>query len=113
MTVTPLTQCLDRVAEEVSELVRLGEEMQRVVSRLATGHADPQTLMDAQVADLLSQRMEGLAEFMRALAQAVPGEAVIDIERAARVLTLTDQARRLTGRPIASEGCGELLTLWD
>jgi len=113
MTTTPLTDSLDRVAQEVADLARLGEQMQRVISRLAAGPADPQTLMDAQGADLLSQRLDGLAEFVRALAQAAPSEAVTDVEAAVRALTLADQARRLTGRLPAPEGCGEALTLWD
>jgi len=113
MTATPLADSLDRVAQEVADLARLGEQMQQVIARLAAGPADPQTLMDAQGADLLSQRLEGLAEFVRALAQAAPSGAVTDVEAAVRALTLADQACRLTGRLPAPEGCGDALTLWD
>lgn len=113
MTQAKLSDSLDRVAQEVADLARMGEALQSVISRLATGPADPQTLMDAQGADLLSQRLEGLAEFVRALAQSAPAGVTTDVEAAVRALTLADQARRLTGRLPEPEGCGEPLTLWD
>jgi hypothetical protein len=90
MTQAPLSVTLDRVAQEVADLARLGETLQSVISRLAAGPADPLTLMDAQGADLLSQRLEGLAAFVRALAQAAPGQPPTS---GAYAPYLADQAR--------------------
>lgn len=71
-------------------------------------------MMEAQAADLLSQRLSGLAAFVRALADAAPADVNTDIEGALRVLTLTEQARRLSSpAPPAAIDAGEAPTFWD
>ncbi|HET6969957.1 MAG TPA: hypothetical protein VFH92_02430 [Phenylobacterium sp.] len=115
----PLAESLSLVAEEVDDLVSLAETVQTVISRLAVGAGDlPDTalMVDAQAADLLSQRLSGLAAFVRALAEAAPCDLSADIEDAVRALTLSEQARRLAGpllAPPAEAGAGELTTFWD
>ena len=113
MREAPFSDSLERVAQEVADLARLGEALQALIARLAAGPADPAALIEAQAADLLSQRLEGLASFVRALAAAAPPGATADVEAAVRALTLADQARRLSGRLPAHESCGEALILWD
>jgi len=113
----PLSQSLDLVAGEVAELARLGDQLQRVISRLAAtlGAPDPDTLKEAQAADLLSQRLAGLATFVQALAHAAPRDATADIAAAVNALTLTEQARRLSGpfHPSPAEPGDDLTTFWD
>jgi hypothetical protein len=115
----PIAESLTLVAEEVDDLVRLGETVQAVISRLAIGAGslpDAGLMVDAQAADLLSQRLCGLAAFVRALAEAAPGGVSADIEDAVRTLTLSDQARRLSGpslAPASDAGGPELTTFWD
>jgi hypothetical protein len=117
--VRPLTESLSLVADEVDDLVRLGETVQAVISRLAVGAGglpDAGLVVDAQAADLLSQRLAGLASFVRALADAAPRDISADIEGAVRALTLSEQARRLSGpvlAPTTDAGGGELTTFWD
>jgi hypothetical protein len=98
--VRPLAASLDLVAEEIAELVELGDRVQCVISRLAAaGPRDSVTLVDAQVSDLLSQRLAGLTAFVRALAEAERSADYAEIEAAVRALTLAEQARRLAGSP--------------
>lgn len=115
----PIADSLTLVAEEVDDLVRLGETVQAVISRLAVGTSGPPDaalMVDAQAADLLSQRLCGLAAFVRALAEAAPGDVSADIQDAVRALTLSEQARRLSGPLLtttADASGAELTTFWD
>ncbi|TAJ74690.1 MAG: hypothetical protein EPO51_01135 [Phenylobacterium sp.] len=112
----PLAQSLDLVAQEVTDLVAIGDQLQDLISRLVVTAAasDPNAMMEAQAADLLSQRLSGLASFVRALADAAPADVGADVDSALRLLTLTEQARRLSspGSPPAVDA-GEVLTFWD
>lgn len=111
-----LRESLDLVAQEAHDLVDLGDQIQGVISRLvgAALPSDPSLLVDAQAADLLSQRLQGLANFVSALAQAAPKGLAADIEAAIRTLTLAEQARRLSGPSLAPPPePGEVMTFWD
>lgn len=110
----PLSQSLDLVAREVTDLVALGDQLQELITRLvaSAGPSDPAALIEAQAADLLSQRLSGLAAFVRALAHAAPSDVTADIGKALRVLTLAEQARRLSG-PASTAEAPELMTFWD
>ncbi|MDZ4375429.1 MAG: hypothetical protein U1C74_28965, partial [Phenylobacterium sp.] len=57
--VQSLRESLDLVALEANELVDLGDHVQGVISRLVAAAlpSDPSILVDAQAADLLSQRL--------------------------------------------------------
>jgi len=113
----PLSASLGLVAHEVSDLVRLAERLQTVIAHLAAGGPAPDLniLIDAQAADLLTQRLAGLAVFVQALSQAAPVEVSADVEAAVRALTLSEQARRLSGiiSAVQPEGAGDTLTFWD
>lgn len=112
-----LSESLDRVADEVGDLVRLGDQLQAVISRLAAAEDPPDaaTLIEAQTADLLSQRLAGLAGFIRALAKAAPGHVTADIGAAVRALTLAEQIRRLSAPcpHAAPDAPGGHTTFWD
>lgn len=113
--VRPLPQSLDLVVEEIAELVELAEHVQGVIARMARASPpEPGALVDAQAADLLTQRLQGVGAFVRALADAERSEDYADIERAVRALTLAEQARRLAGGPAAPKGeVTPELTFWD
>jgi hypothetical protein len=114
--VSSLSQSLGLVAQEVADLAGLADHLQGVISRMAAAAAPDRTLLvDAQAADLLSQRLQGLASYMGALAMAAPSGLPHDVDGAVRALNLTDQARRLAGAAPAAapEGSGELTTFWD
>lgn len=111
-----LRESLDLVAQEASDLVNLGDRLQGVISRLvgAALPSDPSLIIDAQAADLLSQRLSGLASFVGALAEAAPAGLAADIEAAIRTLTLAEQARRLSGPSMSpAPEAGEQMTFWD
>lgn len=112
-----LAGSLDLVAQEVTDLVALGDQLQSLISRLVVAApSDPSAVIEAQAADLLSQRLSGLAAFVRALAEAAPAGVGADIESALRVLTLTEQARRLSSAssaPTPAPDAGDVLTFWD
>ncbi len=111
-----LRESLDLVAQEADDLVELGDQIQGVISRLvgAALPSDPSLLVDAQAADLLSQRLSGLANFVKALADAAPAGLAADIGNAIRTLTLAEQARRLSGPSLTpAPDKGEVITFWD
>ena len=96
----PIAEPLRLAALEVTDLARLGDRLQGVIASLSAnsgGRPDPGLLIEAQAADLMSQRLVGLAAFLAALAEAAPADASIDIYEAVMDLTLAEQARRLGG----------------
>jgi hypothetical protein len=112
----PLAQSLDLVAEDLAELVGLGDRVQGVISRMAAAAPRPRDaalLVDAQAADLLCQRLAGLTAFVRALADAERTAEPVQLAAAVRALTLAEQARRLAGAGAApAEPVGHP-TFWD
>jgi len=113
--IRPLAESLDLVAREVTDLVAIGDQLQELIARLVltSGAGDPAAMIEAQAADLLSQRLTGLAAFVRALADAAPTDVAADIDGALRLLTLAEQARRLSNPAHAPADTGELMTFWD
>jgi len=112
----PFAEPLRLAAIELADLARQGDQLQRVIARLAAGAGalDANLMEEAQGADLLSQRLEGMAAFLRALADAVPAGAAIDVHAAMIDLTLAEQARRLAGPAaatpsVADDASGDLL----
>lgn len=116
----PLAASLDLVAEDLAELVGLGERIQAVISRMAAAAPRPRDvglLVDAQAADLLSQRLAGLTAFVRALAAAEHGADDAQVEAAIDALTLAEQSRRfMRGGPASTSAPpdpGGHFTFWD
>jgi hypothetical protein len=117
-TFRPLAEPLRLAAMELAELAQLGDQLQRAIGRLTavSGAPDPEFLTEAQAADLLSQRLEGMAAFLRALAASAPESVMTDVYAAVMGLTLAEQARRLSGPhpPVeAAATCGELQLFGD
>lgn len=108
----PLPETLDRVADEIDALADLGQAVQAVIAQLARGLTDPALMADAQGADELCQRLEGLGRFVRRLAEATPSTCV-DARGALAALTLGAQARRLAGVATPPPPPEDRFTLWD
>jgi hypothetical protein len=102
----PLSEALASVTAELADLARGGEALEHLVIRL-TAKADvaDKTLMyEVQGVDHFVQRLNGLATFVRGLSETIPDGVSVDVLTAVRDLTLTDQAKRLTGCPADSGG---------
>jgi hypothetical protein len=123
-TLRPLAEPLRLAAIELADLARLSDQLQRAIVRLTERHGAPDAdfLTEAQAADLLSQRLEGMAAFLRVIAASAPENATTDVYAAVMNLTLAEQARRLSGLPPATElpfdgpppqTCGELQLFGD
>lgn len=96
----PIAEPLRLAAMEATDLAGLADRLQGVIASLSancSGRPDPGLVVEAQAADLMSQRLMGLAAFLAALADAAPADARIDIYEAVMDLTLAEQARRLGG----------------
>jgi len=100
-TLRPLAEPLGIAAQEVADLAGMADLLQGVVARLAAqaGRPDAELMAEAQAADVLSQRLEGMAAFLRALARAAPEGVTTDVHAAVMDLTVAEQARRLSGPP--------------
>jgi hypothetical protein len=115
----PIAEPLRLAAMEATDLAGLADRLQDIISSLSAnggGRPDPGLLIEAQAADLMSQRLMGLAGFLAALADAAPAEASIDIHEAVMDLTLAEQARRLGGRgwaPTTPVDAGDLMLFGD
>ena len=100
-TFRPLREPLRLAAVELADLARMGDDLQGVIARLAAqaNCADAELLAEAQAADLLTQRLTGMAAFLSALATAAPRDVTTDVHAAVIDLTVAEQARRLSGPP--------------
>ena len=110
----PLPEILGRTADEAADLARLSDGLQGMVARLVAEGANLRVLEDAQAADLLTQRLAGLAAILRGLARVASPEVSADIGAALAALPLADQARRLAGHAApAPADDDDLFLLWD
>ena len=100
-TLRPLAEPLGLAAIELADLARLSDRLQSSVARLTAdlGPPDSGFLTEVQAIDLLSQRLEGMAAFLRVLAASAPTHVMTDVHAAVMGLTLAEQARRLSGAP--------------
>ena len=103
-TFRPLAEPLHLAAVELTELAALSDRLQHAMGRLTEQHGAPDAafLTEAQAADLLSQRLTGLAAFLRVIAATAPQGVTTDVYAAVMDLTLSEQARRLGGLPPAA-----------
>jgi len=95
-----MNDALCAAAVELADLARLSGRVEMIVSDLVARADDPSPalLAECQVADLLSQRLVGVAAFLSELAEAAPANAKVKVADAVRNITLAEQARRLSGR---------------
>ncbi|HZZ33728.1 MAG TPA: hypothetical protein VFE10_17230 [Phenylobacterium sp.] len=116
-TLRPLAEPLQMAAIELADLARLSDRLQSSILRLTVGLGplDAEFVTEVQAVDLLSQRLEGMAAFLRSLAASTPCDATTDVHAAVMGLTLADQARRLSGPHEACEAevIGELQLFED
>ena len=117
-TFRPIAEPLRLAAIELTELAELGDQLQHALGRLTAnlGAPDAGFITEAQAADLLSQRLIGMAAFLRAIAKVAPESLMADVYAAVMDLTLAEQARRLSGPhpPVASAPVnGELQLFGD
>jgi hypothetical protein len=104
---------LGLAAVELADLARLSDRLQQSVARLTAdlGPPDSGFLTEVQAIDLLSQRLDGMAAFLRVLAASAPTNVMTDVHAAVMGLTLAEQARRLSGahpQPAEPADDGEL-----
>ena len=95
-----LAAILEAVGQEVARLGQVASDLQEVLSPLACAFGkDGQTAEDIQALDLLSQHLCGVADFLGALVPTLPIEWTADAAAAARTLTLSSLAQRLSCPP--------------
>jgi hypothetical protein len=117
-TLRPLAEPLGLAAIELADLARLSDRLQSSVARLTAelGPPDSGFLTEVQAIDLLSQRLDGMAAFLRVLADSAPIHVTTDVHAAVMGLTLAEQARRLSGAhapPAEPADDGELQLFGD
>jgi len=95
----PLAVPLQLAAQEVGELVALSERLQTLLAQLMR-ESEPSVarMVEAQAADLLSQRLAGVQSYLTALSEAAPIAAQINVAPAVMSLMLAEQAHRLGDR---------------
>jgi len=95
MRVADLMQAFEA---ELLELGQLAERAQTTLSNvLAHAALDPECHRDAQVLDLLTQRLLGMSGFLTILNRSIPVVWEVDADAAASSLSLGDLADRLSG----------------
>ena len=108
------TRIADLVQAFESELLELGQIAERAQTTLsevlARAANDPACHRDAQVLDLLTQRLYGMSGFLSILKPSIPHAWQVDADAAANTISLGDLADRLSGAPvkIALQSVGEL-----
>lgn len=116
-TLRPLAEPLRLAAIELADLARLSDRLQQSIARLTAklGPPDAGFLTEVQAVDLLSQRLDGMAAFLRVLAAGAPEDVTADVHAAVMGLTLAEQARRLSGphEPTEAAAHGELQLFGD
>ncbi len=100
----PLAEVILRVEKELAEMARLVDHNQSVIARLSwtAGASDPSYVSAMQEADLISQKLDGIAGFLRAIAAAVPADLHIETHRATSDLRLEELTRKIGAKGYAS-----------
>jgi hypothetical protein len=97
---------------ELLDLGHLAERAQTTLSNvLAKAAHDPECHRDAQVLDLLTQRLYGMSGFLTILNPSIPPVWELDADAAASSVSLGDLADRLSGVAVIEvepQGFGEL-----
>ncbi len=111
-----VAEILVATAGEVETLAQMADDVQSAIVALSAGlgagatTGRPEALVGCQAADMLSQRLSGLALYLNCLAIAAPQDALMDSAAAALALPLADQAATLGGwsRQHEADPSGEL-----
>lgn len=96
----PLADVLSRVEGTLAEMARLVDHNQSLIARLTwtAGAADPSYVAAMQEADLVSQKLDGIAGFLRAIAKALPADFHVETHRATGALLLADLTHKIGAR---------------
>lgn len=96
---------MTRVGNEISTLALAVEELQSAFSSPLTRAAavDEAIMLRSQELDLVAQSLRSLATFLKAFEGRQIGHESLDIEGAAKSLSLASLGRRLAGRSSSSE----------
>lgn len=110
----PLADVLSRVEGALAEMARLVDHNQSLIARLTwtVGAADPSYVAAMQEADLVSQKLDGIAGFLRAIAKTLPADFHVETHRATGDLLLADLTHKIGARgqgkaQDACQGAGE------
>ncbi len=100
---TPVDELLRHVAEELRRLCAAAHEIEAIVSPLITdrGEKGLQSLQGLQELDRLIQHIEGLGDYLGALAEAAEGLGAVDAGAARRLVKVARLADGLAGRLVA------------
>jgi len=93
----PLADVIMRVEEELEDLARLVDHNQSLIARVTwdVGAADPGYVRAMQDADLISQKLVGIANFLRSIADVVPADFHVETHRATGNLRLAELMRKI------------------
>jgi hypothetical protein len=91
-----LEDTLRAAAVELAELAAMADHLEFSASAFGR-KLDEAMIGRLQMADLLAQRLAGVALFLATVADAAPGGVSLDLGEALAGLTLADQAARLAG----------------
>lgn len=93
----PLADVISRVEKELTDIARLIDYNQSVIARVTwtAGGTDPDYVKAMQDADLISQKLAGIAEFLRHVADAVPQDFRVETHRAIGSLRLDELLHKI------------------
>jgi hypothetical protein len=110
----PLADVLSRVVGVLAEMARLVDHNQSLIARVTwkTAATDPSYVAAMQEADLVSQKLDGVAGFLRAISNALPPDFRVETQRATDDLLLAELTHKIGARggekaQDAGEGAGE------
>ncbi|WP_202333365.1 hypothetical protein [Mesorhizobium sp. L-8-3] len=88
----PLAAVMLRVEQELAAMAQLVDHNQSLIARLtwAAGAADTAYVKAMQESDLVSQKLAGIADFLRMIAEAVPADFHVETRRATGKLRLDE-----------------------
>lgn len=93
----PLSRTLGACA---GELAALADRCEALQAGLAPALQSGAAIEEAQSLDLLTQSLAAVADYLHALSHTLPGDWQVDPHGPARIVPLTELARRLVGAPL-------------
>lgn len=96
----PLAAVILRVEQELTAMSRLVDHNQSLIARLTwdAGAADAAYVKAMQESDLISQKLAGIADFLRSIAGTVPADFHVETHRATGALRLDELVGKIGAR---------------
>ena len=93
----PLRGVITRVERELEDIARQIDHNQSLVARLtwAVGGGDPAYVRAMQDADVISQKLVGIADFLATVASAVSADFTVETKQATGKLRLAELKRKI------------------